>query len=193
MKTIHTTREGWLQAATEALDELYFKGTDYPLPERLQASCGFCKGSSKAIGQCWSPEASKNQTTHIFICPTRDDPIDILATLLHELIHAAVGNEHKHKGPFKELAREFGLKGKLTATFCEEGSELHETLSAVRERLGSYPHVAMAPPKKKAASRDAWVRLCSPQDPDYKVVISPKMLEAAGAPLDPWGNEMEPV
>lgn len=192
-EVIHDTREGWLKAAAEALDEAFFKGGDWPLPERLQASCGFCKGSNKAIGQCWSPEASKNQTTHIFVCPTRDEPLDVLATMLHELIHAAVGTDKKHGGPFKELAKGFGLAGRMTATYCEEGSELHERLKPILERLGPYPHVAMAPPKKKAAQRQGWVRLASPQDPDYKVVISPKMLDAAGPPLDPWGNEMEPV
>ena len=38
-----------------------------------------------------------------------------------------------------------------------------------------------------------WVRLKSPVDIRYKVLISPLSLEKNGAPCDPWGNVMVPV
>lgn len=193
-KLIHDTREGWFKAAIAELDKEFFDGRGYKLPKKLQCSCGFPRGHAKAIGQCWDPEVSADGTTHLFICPTQADPMRVLDILLHELIHAAVGIKEGHKGMFKKLAKEFGLEGKMTATTVTPGSELHRQLAKIQTSLGKYPHAPMqkkAP--KKGSGGSGWVRLVSPEDDTYKVVISPKVLEAHGAPQDPWGNEMELV
>lgn len=189
--TNHDTREGWLVAAIRLLDREFFDGRGYTLPKKLQCSCGFPRGHAKAIGQCWDPKVSADGTTHMFICPTQAEPIRVLDILLHELIHAAVGVEVGHKGAFRELAREFGLEGKMTATYAAEGSELWLTLSRIATELGPYPHAPMV--KTKRAGGSGWVRLQSPEVPGYRVAISPRMIERYGYPQDPWGNEMEPV
>ncbi len=119
----------------------------------------------------------------------------MLDILLHELIHAQVGCEAGHKGPFKKLMKEFGLVGKATATYAEEGSDLWRQLSHISEQLGPYPHKAMQPMKKtkERGSMGGWVRLQSEHDEAYKVLCSPKMLDEHGVPLDPWGDKMVPV
>lgn len=196
LSNAHPTREGWLVAAMAALDAKYFDGHGYTLPEKRACSCGFPKGGrGKVIGQCWGPETSTDGTINMFICPTQDEPISVLATLLHELIHAQVGIPAGHKGPFKKLMKEFGLVGKATATFAEEGSDLWRQLSHISEQLGPYPHKAMQPKlkTKERGSMGGWVRLQSTQDEAYKVLVSPKMLDEHGVPLDPWGEKMEPV
>jgi len=192
----HETREGWLMEATRTLKKQFFCDNGYDLPEKLQCSCGFPKGHNKAIGQCWDPQVSADGTTHIFICPTQAEPIRVLDILLHELIHAAVGVEAGHKGPFKKLMKEFGLAGKATATYAEEGSELWLKLSSIATQLGPYPHAPFDKSKMKKSKRGAmggWVRLQSETDETYKVLISPKQLEENGPPLDPWGEPMVPV
>lgn len=195
LANVHTTREGWLVAAMAALDKKYFAGHGYTLPEKRSCSCGFPKGArGKAIGQCWGAETSTDGTINMFVCPTQDEPIRVLDILLHELIHAQVGIPAGHKKPFKQLAKEFGLAGKATATFAEEGSDLWRELSHISEQLGPYPHKAMQPGKrtKERGSMGGWQRYKSTTEEGYKVLISPKQIEEHGLPRDPWGNEMVP-
>lgn len=190
----HATREGWLMAAVALLDKEFFHGRGYSLPEKIQCSCGFPRGHAKAIGQCWDPKVSADKTTHLFICPTQADPIRVLDILLHELIHASVGVEVGHKGVFKKLVKEFGLAGKMTATYAEEGSEVWLKLSSISTALGKYPHAPMQKrDKKKGSGGSGWVRLVSTENEKFKVVISPKMIAEFGMPQDPWGKEMVAV
>jgi len=139
----HPTRETYLQAATTHLAPL-FAAQGYPLPA-VRASVGIPAGGAggklKRIGQCWSNLASSDNTTEIFICPSQSDPVQVLAILLHELIHAAVGLECGHKGPFKRVALALGLEGKMTAT--TPGAQLAADLSALADTLGAYPHAAL--------------------------------------------------
>ncbi len=191
---LHPTREQWLAAGIKALDARYFDDKGYELPEKLQCSCGWCRGSSKAIGQCWDPKVTPDGTTHMFICPTLGDPVVVLATLLHELIHAAIGVEEKHGKLFKKLCKEMGLAGKATATYAEAGSPLHAELLIISEKLGPYPHSPMVKRVKSGKkSMGGWIRLRSVNEEGYKVLISPRQLEEHGYPVDPFGDEMVPV
>ncbi len=191
--TTHTIREAWLMSAIEKLSDEFFEDCDFPLPTRLRASCGFPKGhSGRAIGQCWSHECSADGSFEIFISPELDDPSRVLDVMLHELIHAAVGTEEGHKGDFRLVAREFGLQGKMTATVAVEGSELHDRLQVIVDDLGDYPHAAMTK-KRAAAKENKWVRFVSTKEPTYKCVINVDRVAEFGAPVDPWGEAMEPV
>jgi len=191
--TKHKTREAWLAAATTALDKKYFKGNGYKLPEKVRASVGFPRASSKAIGQCWSPEVSGDETHEIFICPTQAAPIRVLDIHLHELIHASVGIKEGHRGNFRKLAKEFGLAGKMTATFAEDGSDLHRELASIATALGEYPHAAMVKTQKVASKDNKWVRFVSRTEPTYKVVINRDRVSEWGVPCDFAGEEMELV
>lgn len=187
MKTI--TREQWLTRAGIALERKFFKANGYDLPEKIRVSCGFPRGSSKAIGQCWDTVVSADETYEIFICPTQAEPIRVLDILLHELIHASVGIKAGHKGPFRKLAKEFGLEGKMTATAVTAGSELHGRLAAISEKLGDYPHAAMTK-KRKPTKLSPWVRFMSEVDPSYKVIVDVRRLDDAGVPNCPWNKPM---
>lgn len=191
-KTTHNTREGWLIDAVIALDKTFFKENGYELPEKLQVSCGFPRGTSKAIGQCWDPKVSGDKTTQMFVCPSQGDPITVLGIVLHEMIHASVGVEVGHKGIFRKLAKEFGFVGKMTATQVEPGSPLNGALNVIHASLGEYPHAPMQK-RSKVAKRTGWIRLMSPEVEEYRALVSPAMLDEHGVPRDPWGNEMVPV
>lgn len=191
MTTKHTIREGWLVAAIHALDDEFFAGRGHKIPIKIQVACGWPKASRKATGQCWSPSASADKTTQMYVSPTQDSPVKVLDILLHEMIHAAVGCEHGHKGPFRTVAKSFGLMGKMTETYAEEGSDLEALLIGISDQLGPYPHAAMTKTDSKARVYPyKWSRLMSINDRSYTVTISPRLMETHGRPVDPWGDEM---
>ncbi len=186
----HTTREGWLVDAMGLLGTEFFTSRGHKVPAKLQAACGWPKASRRAIGQCWSPSASADETTQMYISPTEANPVKVVDILLHEMIHAVVGCEHGHKGPFRTLAKDFGFAGKMTATYADEGTALETLLKGITNKLGPYPHAAM---KKKDGARSypyKWSRLMSMTDRSYTVTISPRVMEEHGRPVDPWGDEM---
>lgn len=190
MSNTYETREQWLQAAAEKMRP-WMAEKDLKIEVKILFSAGWPKyGAPKSIGQCWSPTASDGQTAHIFICPTLgDDPVQVLHILLHEMIHASVGCECGHKGPFSRAAKAMGLQGKPTATYAEPGTPLHGQLEVLAEELGPYPHVILRKPTKKRPAGGGWVKLESVNDPEYILRISPVAAES-GMPVDPWGDEM---
>jgi hypothetical protein len=139
------TREEYLAAA---LDEM--RRTLFPVkvPERVRVSCGFPKGSRggrKAIGQAWTSACSQDGTFELFVSPvlSGDDPVTVLGVLVHEVVHTVVGLAAGHKSPFKRLAEEIGLTGKMTATY--PGEDLSEYLGHLSRHLGRYPHGSLIP------------------------------------------------
>jgi len=191
-KQIHANRETWLEAAMAELDRVFFEGSGYDLPEKLRVSCGWPKSASgKAIGQCWDTTCSADETYEMFISPEIAEPLRVLDILLHEMIHACVGIEAGHKGPFRKMAKEFELEGKMTATFVTEGTDLWKTLSSIYTTLGTYPHAAMTK-KMKLTKPNPWVRYKSVTEESYKVVANIERVQEFGAPVDPWGEQMVP-
>jgi SprT-like family len=140
------TREGWLHAAIEAFRPR-FEEIGLPLPEKIHVSVGFSYGakaeSKSVLGECWARRASADDVNQIFISPMASDPAAMLATLLHELIHAADDVAHGHKGAFAEAAVRLGLEGKMTATYA--GLALAAELIVMAEALGEFPHAALNP------------------------------------------------
>lgn len=184
-------RELWLIRAKTLLEEQYFSKPSKRLPVKLSISCGIPKGSAKAIGQCWDPRVAADGTTHVFVCPSLDRPIEVLGVLLHELIHACVGLKEGHGGQFARMARDVGLRGKLTATIVEDGTELHKSLQKILDALGPYPHKALnkhGTGKKKPVRKR--LRLVSTTDDTYSVSLLADLVDEHGPPTDPWGNEM---
>lgn len=136
-------REAWLTAAIGRMAP-WFAELGHEVPS-VRVSVGWPGGRGKkphAIGQCWSPLAAEDGVSQIFISPALTDPITVLATLLHEMIHAVDQNQHGHRREFGAMARPLGLEGKLTATV--PGEALTARLAAIREQLGDYPHARLA-------------------------------------------------
>src|SRR5688572_8293693 len=141
-KPKHATREAWLLALVEAIRSWY-KETGTPLPKSVRISVGFSsKGArSKVIGQCWAPTAADDGVSQIFVHPMLSDATTVAATVVHELVHAAVGCDKQHGADFRAPAVALGLEGKMTATV--PGAELVERLKPVLKALGTYPHAAL--------------------------------------------------
>ena len=151
----------WLQDAIPCLEP--YLSLVGPRPADVRVFVGFPStgGTAKrrrVIGQCWAPEASKDGSVQIFISPMIAEPVEVLATLLHELLHAVVGNRHKHDKTFAHACRAVGLEGRPTAT--EAGEDLAGALKAIAEELGPYPHAPLSfdkdAPKSKGRMMKAY-------------------------------------
>jgi hypothetical protein len=139
MTPIKLDREAWLtEAAQFILDDIIAPHATLPAaPYRI--SIGFPSGRpSKVLAQCWKMEASADQVNEIFVSPTVDDSIEILAALAHELIHYSDNCNSGHQNHFARVARAIGLEGKLTATTA--GAALAQQLAGYVELLGDIPH-----------------------------------------------------
>ena len=190
MTNTYQTREAWLCAAADMLAPM-FADAGAPLPDRIRYSVGFMGGRSsaklRAIGQCWDASASADGTTEIFIHPSICEPVQVLSILAHELVHAAVGVQAGHKGPFKRVALAIGLEGKMEST--NAGSELAETLTEIADLLGPLPHAKLdgshSGPKKQAARMIKATCECG-----YLVRLTRKWLDEVGPPHCPLHGQM---
>lgn len=147
-------REKWL---TECVNKLRpdFDRAGFELPEKIRVSCSWPSKSGlakkkKRIGEAWSAENSGDNSFEVFISPVLKAPVEVAATLVHELVHCAVGLSAKHRGPFVKCAKAMGLEGKMTATTA--GEALTKRLGELTTEVGSYPHAELkhsnAPPKQ---------------------------------------------
>lgn len=169
-----------------------FKRKDYKVP-KVRVSCGWpnrggTSQTKRVIGQCWAQEASSDGVNEIFISPYLEDVNTVLATLVHEVVHAVVGLAEKHNKVFGKCARAMGLDGKLTATCA--GEELLEIQKGWAKVLGKYPHakldLTMSPIKKQSTR----MIKCECGTCGYVVRTSKKWLDEVGAPHCPKHGEM---
>jgi hypothetical protein len=116
--------------------------------DKYRVSCGFPKGrggrGTVRIGECWSHSCSGDGVVEIFISPTLEEPVEVAAVLVHELVHFAVGNECGHKGDFRRVAKAVGLEGKMTATVAGEALKVRIKDMWLAD-MPPYPHAALKP------------------------------------------------
>lgn len=182
------TREGWLDDATQRLRP-DFQRASAVLPDDVRVSVGFPSKNAlgrrnRSIGQCWDGAAAGDSIAQVYISPLLEDPVEVLAVLVHELVHAAIGCRHGHKAPFKRAALRMGLEGKMTATTA--GAALRVRLAELADALGEFPHSKLSPttPDKKQTTRLLKVA-CLDCEPNYIARVTRKMIEAHGTPICP--------
>ena len=116
---VRQLREVWLErAASFLLDYMALQGLPGVV---VRVSCGWpSRGGLAArvavVGQCFPPTMCKDGIPQIFVSPRIDDSLQVLGTLLHELVHAVVGCQFGHRKEFSQAARRVGLAGPPTAT-----------------------------------------------------------------------------
>jgi hypothetical protein len=184
-------REEWL---TECIRRLRsdFEGLGYPLPEKIRASCSWPSKSGLAnkkrrIGEAWSAKNSGDNSFEVFISPVLKAPLEVAATLVHELAHCAVGIEEGHKGRFSKLAKAIGLEGKMTATHA--GEALTVRLREATDAIGPYPHAELkhsnAPPKQSTRMLKVFCQECG-----CVARMTRKWLDEVGPPTCGCGSAM---
>lgn len=180
-------REEWLTQAVAKLDPL-FTQAGYTLPQ-VRVSVGWPKGGRKMIGQCWKTVCAKDGIAQVYISPVLDDVVGkqgVLATLVHELLHAVLDCEGGHGAVFKRGMKPLGLEGKATATVA--GESLRVKLEAIANEIGPYPHAALTPSSqiKKQGTRLLKVACVSC---GYTVRVTRKWVDDVGTPLCPHNHE----
>jgi hypothetical protein len=182
------TREEWLQIAVEKVTPI-FNEKGYQVP-KVKVSCGFAStGKDRHVGQCWASYASDAKVNEIFISPGLDDAVNVLDTLIHELVHAVDDCKHGHGKEFKEIALSVGLEGKMRQ--ASAGEKLRERLAVMATELDKYPHLKLKFHKKKRAYKvgpKAKCKTCG-----YQLNVPKKWLHY-GAPNCPLhGTKMDEV
>jgi hypothetical protein len=185
-------REAWLHALMGELAGP-FKRLGYPIPEKVRIGVGFpsvrgIASKNQRIGECWSNERSGDDHHEIIISPVIADGMRVAGILAHELIHAAVGVVHGHKGPFRAMAHGLGLEGKMTATI--EGDAFKRLAEPILDAIGPYPHAelhAMTNGRKKQVAR---LIKCECAECGYVARVARQWLDDQGAPHCPAHGEM---
>lgn len=178
------TREQWLEKAMALIAKQLFKPCGLKVP-KVRVSIGFTgsRGGGKVIGSHWAPKASVDGVGQIYIVPTNDDSLKILEVLVHEMVHAAVGNEAGHGPVFRQAAESVGLKGPMRSTFA--GEALVARLEKVVKALGDIPHRRLNPslnPKKKQGTRLLKAKC---EITDYTVRVTKTWVSVVGPPICP--------
>ena len=158
-QTNELDREQWLTRAAHIIqDELITPNlpAGHQIQNPFRVSVGFpprSRANTKTLAVCIKSTASADQHNEIFVTPAMDDSIEILASLVHELVHQADDCQSGHQNFFARVARRVGLEGKLTATHA--GQELQQYLQTIVDDLGNIPHakIDLSIAKKKQTTR----------------------------------------
>ena len=183
------TREEWLLTAVDVMRP-WFEEAGTPLGW-VRVSVGWPAGrSAKAntIGQCFKESLVADGQPAIFISPVLTDPIEVLSTLVHELVHAALPViQNPHRGAFVKLAKAVGLTGKWTATVA--GEDLKARLVTLAGLLGPFGHAAVS--KGGKGRRVQGTRMLKVQCDACGCVVrmTRKWLDEVGAPRCGCGDE----
>jgi len=146
MSSIPLTREAWLLFAVGHIAPI-FDEVGYTVP-RVRVACAIPATSKRgsAVGQCWPTTRSEDLVNEIYISPVHSDPVEVLDTLTHELVHAVDDCQHRHGKEFKEIAIAVGLQGKMRE--ASAGPQLRLRLQAIAgvmvSELGPYPHAKLS-------------------------------------------------
>jgi len=181
MEPIFKTREEWLRFVAEGMRPV-FKRWEVKLPDKYRITMSMISGKT-TIGRCYSPESSADGTYEILIRLDQVDPMEVASVLAHELIHAAVGLEHKHTGEFKRVALDMGFVGKMTHSV--PGELFKAAIKPILERAGPFPHARLdwskhsGPPKQTTRMKKTECSVCG-----YTVRLSEKWL-SVGIPECP--------
>ncbi len=179
------TREQWLNSAVNLMAPMFTREADVTLPD-VRVSVGWPGGRGRkntTIGQCWSGRTATDGVAQIFISPVLADPVKVLSTLAHELVHAAVGTEHGHKAPFAKVAKSIGLTGKMTATVA--GESLVLVLEQYAMMLGEYPHAALNPGDNGVKKQTTRMLKAECPTTGYTVRLTRKWIDEYGYPMCP--------
>jgi hypothetical protein len=164
-ETTVQNREAWLRRAAGMLEARIRSASALVEFPAYRVSVGWpSKSISKRIGEC--AHGATDGVAQVFVSPRLADPVEVLATLAHELIHVAMPKAG-HRGGFRRTALGIGLSGPMRSTVAGSGFRAYAgTLKAdtgvgiaadgsgILGELGPYPHAALILPERgKVGSR----------------------------------------
>ena len=171
MKKSKLSRENYLIQATDIMRKSLFKPKGYKVP-KVELSISWAtrgnksnKGRAKVVGQCFPKQMHAGGINQIVITPNYDGStikgsLDILGTLVHELVHAVDNCVSGHGKAFKDCALAVGLLPPMRST--PESEELKEYLRKnILDKLGLFPHQKVTLGGKKQSVRNIKVECTS--------------------------------
>lgn len=141
MNSTTAHRETWLnQLATMMAPK--FEELGHPLPA-FRVSIGFTGSpkESKVAGVVYHKVQSADGRFEVFISPDQAEPMQVAAILAHELTHAAVGFNHKHKGLFATTVAKLGMVRPFTSSVA--GDAFKAWAQPFLDALGPLPHAPL--------------------------------------------------
>lgn len=179
-------KEKWLGKVATEFNEYFIKAGN-PLP-KLRAVCGFTSlgaGSHKTItriGECWYPQGSEENHVEIFVSPSVEDSVKVVATLAHELCHAALGPGFGHGKEFGALARGLNLEGPLTATHA--GPKFIKMVGGFVDKVGEMPKgkldisgMTPAHPKNRKPQAKKTTLRCKKKDCEFEAIVKNELID----------------
>lgn len=190
-------REAWLQKAVKAMTPRLVETFGSEMPS-VHVSVGWPGGGSNrevTIGQCWPTTATADEVSQIFVSPIQGeaDTQQVLAVILHEMIHAIDDCASGHRAAFARTAKALGFIPPLTSV-AGRSEALNDYLDEIAGQIGLFPHAtinanaAAADTPKKQSTR--MIKIICPDD-GYVARTSRKWLDDLGAPTCPCGTQME--
>lgn len=180
------TREEWMIRAANAMRPWFPEDATVP-PVRVSVGWPAGRGSSRLIGQCWY--STDDSVPALFVSPALNAESAVLDTLLHEMVHAAVGAGQGHKGKFVTVAKALGFTKPWRSTPCSP--ELQERIALLAAALGPFPHarVSKASPGQRPEVQSTRMLKVVCDEDGYMVRTTRKWLDV-GLPTCPDGHEM---
>lgn len=122
--------------------------TGAALADKLRVRVGYpttggIRLNGATLGQCIGPQHSEGGYTEIFVNPRLSDPSEMLAVVVHELVHAAVGHKLGHGKTFTKMLAKVGITGLTSKTAATPSDELQQTIDDIVADLGTMPHDAI--------------------------------------------------
>ena len=133
MQRIEEKRHAWLNQAGEMLRE-HFEASGVPFPEIKVDHDQF---TFKRYGACYHYRTTPHRKGDIVMTRLNFDTEQMLLTLVHEIVHAAIHPGHHHDAFFYQTCRQVGLLGKKPQTANEA---LREAFDGITEELGRVPN-----------------------------------------------------
>lgn len=185
------TREEWLLVAYGKLSPLFESHGTLPAKVAILTSWAPKRSKREVLGACYPKSWTENEMTYITITPEvgKEDKVQILGILMHEMIHAL--GIKGHRKDFGKVAKPLGLLAPWTTLQMSE--ELTSRFDILAKELPEYPHQKMTPPPKEKndnpKTNGGALKFQSPENPKYTVFIYKKWLEEFGPPICPISHE----
>ena len=146
-----SARVAWLERVYRFFNEELFS-KDCPYAANI--SWGWPSSRAKtALGEASELLKDANSEFLISISPLINDTTDLLDTLVHEMVHLAVGTEYNHGKVFSRYAKKVGLQRPWRTTSPSE--RLKEMFKRTVIKFGDFPkgYVQLPKGKKKQGTR----------------------------------------
>ena len=184
----YETREQWLRACVDLVNEKVYSG-DMDIV-KYQISSALLGG--KQLGNTLMPFDGEDVGLDDFFPPTIhidekiQDPVTIVATVAHEMIHA-FKDIRKHGKQFGAVAGPAGFEKPYASLHL--GEDLSMKCYEIADALGVFPGQAVKPHKKEKKPKTFSGVIFCPEC-GYELRVKEKAFKQHGLPVCPCGCEM---